>query len=98
MVISGCRTHPLVLGFVGACLFVAASARAQTISSASVSGTVRDASDAVIAGADVAIANQQTGRSQSVHSDARGRFLLLYLTAGEYKLTVHLTGFATTSM
>ncbi|MGB7218105.1 MAG: carboxypeptidase regulatory-like domain-containing protein [Vicinamibacterales bacterium] len=67
---------------------------AQTMSSASVTGTVRDASDAVVPGATVQIKNDDTNQTSQAVSDERGRFRLLYLPVGRYHLSVELGGFA----
>ncbi len=66
---------------------------AQTVSSASVTGIVRDASEAVVPGAAVTIRNHDTNQVWSTVSDERGRFRLLYLPVGDYHLSVQLPGF-----
>ena len=48
------------------------------MTSASVTGVVRDTSDAVVPGATVDITNQATNQSAQAVTDARGRFRLLY--------------------
>ena len=53
-------------------LFLPALARAQTIASATVTGTVRDASDAVVPGATVEIRNHETNQMWSAATDGRG--------------------------
>jgi len=87
------------LGTIVACVAASSialapvSARAQTLTSASVTGTVHDASGGVVPGATIEIVNQRTNRQQQAVSDARGRFRLLYLPVGDYSLSVELTGF-----
>src|SRR3989441_2923274 len=78
-------------------LFFAASARsaAQTVTSASVTGTVRDASEAVVPGATVDIRNHETNQVTTTVTDSRGRFRLQYLPVGTYHLSVQLPGFTT---
>ncbi len=66
---------------------------AQTITSASVTGVVRDSSEAVVPGASVSIRNHDTNQVWSTVSDERGRFRLLYLPVGDYHLSVQLPGF-----
>jgi hypothetical protein len=78
----------------GGLLLGAAATEAQTLTSASVTGTVRDASNAVISGATVEILNPQTNQRQQTVTDARGRFRLLYLPVGEYQLSVEQSGFS----
>ena len=71
--------------------------RGQTVSSASVTGTVKDTSDAVVPGATVEIKNHATNQTWQAVTDARGRFRLLYLPVGDYHLSVQLSGFGTTN-
>src|SRR5581483_9559920 len=66
---------------------------AQTMTSASVTGVVRDSSEAVVPGATVAIRNHDTNQVWTTVSDERGRFRLQYLPVGEYHLSVQLPGF-----
>ena len=89
------------LGALGLCIAVwlvpaSRAADAQTLTSASVTGTVHDASGAVIPGATVDIVNLRTNQAQQAVTDARGRFRLLYLPVGDYALTVQLAGFGST--
>src|SRR5262245_64151285 len=87
------------VGFLAAaslCLLLVPSAlSAQTVTSASVTGTVRDASEAVVPGATVDIRNHDTNQVTTTVTDARGRFRLQYLPVGAYHLSVQLTGFTT---
>jgi hypothetical protein len=88
-------------GALGLCIAVwlvpaTRAADAQTLTSASVTGTVHDASGAVIPGATVDIVNLRTNQAQQAVTDARGRFRLLYLPVGDYALTVQLAGFGST--
>jgi hypothetical protein len=80
------------------CLLIMPRATAQTLTSASVTGTVRDTSEAVVPGATVEIRNHDTGRLQQTITDARGGFRLQYLPAGQYHLSVQLSGFTTVSV
>jgi hypothetical protein len=66
---------------------------AQTITSASVTGVVRDSTEAVVPGATVSIRNHDTNQVWSTVSDERGRFRLQYLPVGDYHLSVQLPGF-----
>jgi Carboxypeptidase regulatory-like domain/TonB dependent receptor-like, beta-barrel len=89
----------LPLGTIVACLATSwlalapVGAAAQTLTSASVTGTVHDAGGGIVPGATVEIVNQRTNQQQQAVTDARGRFRLLYLPVGEYSLSVELTGF-----
>ena len=80
------------------CLFgVPAVAAAQTVTSASVTGSVRDTSEAAVPGATVDIRNHETNQATSTVTDSRGRFRLLYLPVGQYHLSMQLPGFTTAS-
>src|SRR6187399_1431641 len=67
---------------------------AQAVSSASVTGTVRDASEAIVPGATVQIRRSDTNRTWQAVTDDHGRFRLLYLPVGDYRLSVEIAGFA----
>jgi hypothetical protein len=64
----------------------------------SVSGTVRDSSQAVVSGAHVTITNAQTNLKQETASGADGSYRFLALAAGIYKLTVTASGFRSSAV
>ncbi len=64
-------------------------------SAAAISGTVTDASGAVIADAKITVTNTGTGIAQSATSDAQGRFLVPELPVGDYTVSGSKTGFNT---
>lgn len=72
-------------------LFAANSAFADV--TGSLTGVVRDPSQAVVAGAKVTITNTQTNLSQSTMSAADGSYHFLALAAGTYKISVTAQGF-----
>src|ERR1700682_5631072 len=72
-------------------LFGATALRADV--TGSILGTVRDRSQAAVAGARVIATNLQTNFRQEVLSAADGSFHILALPAGAYELTVTATGF-----
>jgi Carboxypeptidase regulatory-like domain/TonB dependent receptor-like, beta-barrel/TonB-dependent Receptor Plug Domain len=74
-------------------LAVAAPAWAQ-FDTASVVGTVRDASGAVIPGATVTLTNTATGVSATRTSNARGLYEFITVRPGTYVVTGELSGFA----
>ncbi len=59
----------------------------------SISGTVKDASGAVVPGATVTALNTGTGISESVETDAAGFYLFPALPVGVYEITVRHAGF-----
>jgi hypothetical protein len=68
------------------------SAFAQRIT-ASIVGSTRDASDAVIPGSTVTIINTSTQASATAKSDAEGHFVFNNLTPGPYRITADASGF-----
>lgn len=61
------------------------------------SGTVRDETGAVVAGAAILIANQGTGKEYSTQSNGEGVFVLPQLPPGSYRARVSRDGFKVTS-
>jgi len=77
---------------VGFCLL--GQALAQGGATGAISGTVQDASGAVIANADVRITNQDTGTvTRATKTDATGTFTATLLPVGTYMVGVSSTGF-----
>src|SRR5436190_9247378 len=83
------------LAIVSVLCFSPPALAGQAVASATVTGVVRDRTDAVVAGAAVEMRNHATNQQWQTQSDARGRFRVLYLPVGEYQLSVQLAGFAT---
>ena len=63
--------------------------------SATVLGTIRDASGAALPNANVTIRNLATGISTTVQADAGGDFLFPNVRAGSYRISAELQGFST---
>ncbi len=61
--------------------------------SASITGTVRDSSGGVIAGADVTVTNVDKGTTFPAKTNGDGDYLVAGLVAGTYNVTVAQTGF-----
>jgi len=59
----------------------------------SISGTVSDASGAVVPGADVAALNTETGIKQATRTNAQGFYAFPVLPVGHYDVTVQSRGF-----
>ncbi len=68
---------------------------AQAVSTAQITGTVKDQSGAVLPGAEVTVTQTDTGVSRNVVSDETGSYTLPNLPIGPYKLEVSLPGFRT---
>src|SRR5712692_939900 len=65
------------------------------ITSATISGTVKDQTGGVLPGVDVVIKNLDTGLSRSVVTDANGYFTVPGLAPGRYEARAGLAGFTT---
>src|SRR5713226_4577756 len=75
---------------------IAASPASAQVSGATLSGTITDPSGAVIAGAQVSIANKATGVTRAVTTDAAGLYSAPNLLPGDYEVTIAASGFSTT--
>jgi hypothetical protein len=76
------------------CLYpVLASAGSLQTTAADLIGTVVDASSAVLPGATVTAINRDTGIVRTVHSSEDGRFAILALPVGAYRVEAQLSGF-----
>ncbi len=72
---------------------VAVNAHAQT-NQAKISGTVRDSTNAFIAGAKVTVTNERTGEARSTATNSQGTFLIDLLKPSNYTIKVEKQGFA----
>ncbi len=90
------RKSPYV-ALICAALFLIFTASQQTLlaqsDAGSISGFVRDASQAVVPNAKVVITNEGTGAEHPVVSDSAGHYTVTNLPPGEYSLTAEVTGF-----
>ena len=75
-----------------ALVLVAAAAGAQ-VDRATLTGVVRDPSDAVLPGAQVTITSLDTGIASTVTTSNTGVYLIVNLAAGEYLVQVEAPGF-----
>lgn len=82
----------LSISFLAPCLILA-----QTGTSGLITGSVIDASGAVIPGASVSLSNALTGYNRTIQSDASGSFHFAKLPFGTYTLTVAQNGFQPSS-
>jgi len=76
--------------FVVTCLPVQAQ-----FDTATVLGTVRDSSSAVVPGASVTLSNVDTGISRTTPTDAAGNFEFVSVRIGTYQIKAELAGFTT---
>jgi hypothetical protein len=77
-----------------ALLATVSTAAAQT-ATGQITGTVRDASGAAMAGVKVVVTNQQTGLTRQTTSADKGDYVIPLLPAGMYVVTGEQTGFKT---
>ena len=87
----GCVVRTLTTAVLAISLGAVASA--QVGSTAQISGTVRDASGAVLPGVDVTAIQTETGVQRSAVSNESGAFVLSNLPVGPYRLEAMLSGF-----
>jgi hypothetical protein len=83
------------LGLVLVILFSSSTGAAQAVSTASMGGTVRDASGAVLPGVTVTATQTDTGLSRTVVTDETGGYTIPSLPVGPYRLEFMLQGFRT---
>ena len=68
---------------------------AQSVSTAQISGTVRDSSGASVPGADIKVVQTDTGLTRTVQGSADGSYVIPSLPVGPYRLEVTKSGFTT---
>jgi hypothetical protein len=76
------------------CFFVSVPVHAQ-VTGATLSGTVTDASGAVVAGATVSTRNTATGATKDTTTDSAGYYTIPNLNPGIYEVKVEAKGFST---
>ena len=77
-----------VLGLIGSSMLYA------QIRSATITGTVKDSTGAVVPDANVVVTQQETGIVTTVKTTATGVYTAPYLAAGTYTVEVNVVGFA----
>ena len=98
---AGCQTLKhvhywpalVVLSFVSA--FMCATTALAQFTTARLSGTVTDRTNAALPGATVTVEQSTTGYQQTAKTGASGDYLFPSLPVGTYELTVRMTGFTT---
>ena len=93
---SSLRGKALLSVLLGAVIgLVTSQPVAAQVTTGSISGTVTDATGAIIPGASVTIRNVGTDLSRTIKIDANGLYLAADLPVGQYEVTVQQKGFAT---
>lgn len=77
------------------CVLVLSAFAYAQFDTATVLGSVRDASGAVVVGAKVTLTNVETGISATTTTDADGSYQFFNVKIGTYKLTAEAAGFST---
>jgi outer membrane receptor protein involved in Fe transport len=90
------RSFQRFLFLFASALLVPASLLDAQVTTATLIGSLRDSSAAVIPGATVVATHEGTGVSRDVVTDANGEFVLSALPSGSYTVKIELTGFKTT--
>ncbi len=95
---SSTAVYPLPLAFASALVWFIwagpAEAAAQSLGGAgTLRGTVRDATEAVVPSATVALSNQVTGFSRETRTGSDGAFVINNIPPNIYRLLVSLAGF-----
>lgn len=75
-------------------VIVVPSAIAQNANTASIQGTINDASGAVVSNASISLVNVATNQTLRTSSNSSGFFVFTNLSAANYKVTVDKAGFA----
>ena len=78
------------------CAGIVSSARAQTNTVGSISGTVRDPNGAIVPKAEVVISEERTGQSRTVTANEEGFYTALSLPVGRYVVSSSPKGFKKT--
>ena len=63
------------------------------LTTASLTGTVKDASSAIIPGATVTVKNLESGLTRTVDTDSNGNYSIQSLPVGQYEVTLEKPGF-----
>jgi hypothetical protein len=87
-----CRTISTVCGSIVISLILFSSAIAQTVTG-TLSGTVTDATGAVIPNVPVTVRNSETGFSRTINTNGEGKYSMPFLPLGNYEVTVEAAGF-----
>lgn len=89
------RVLAISIGCVLAFSLAASLCRAQFTTAGTFTGTVTDASGAIVPGASIKVLNQDTGATTTTESNSDGSFVASGLPVGTYTVTVTKEGFST---
>jgi hypothetical protein len=89
------KIHIFLYAFVLVFVSFGAVVAQQSVTSATLSGRIEDASGAVIIGANVIATHLETNQQHTATSDDAGRYRFPYLRTGAYDLKIDAPGFST---
>jgi len=92
------RLDVRVFVFVAICLFAIVAPIFAQSDSSSLSGTVTDASGALLPNAKITVHNNATRADRSITSNEGGSFTLTNLASGDYSIRAEVAGFETTTL
>jgi hypothetical protein len=90
-----CTPILTLAGVVLAALAITTSTVGAQTATGQITGTVRDATGAVMSGVKVVVSNQQTGLNRETKTGSNGDYVVPLLPAGVYLVTAEHTGFKT---
>ncbi|MGB7069810.1 MAG: TonB-dependent receptor [Pyrinomonadaceae bacterium] len=90
MILAGKRTLSLVVVIVFAAVFIV---NAQDLDDVTITGKISDPNSLAIAGATITASHVDSGVERSVTTDSDGRYVIIELRPGVYKLTATAAGF-----
>lgn len=88
------RVASLILMLTLAAQFIVHTALAAQTDQGRMTGTIRDAQNAVVVGATVTVKNERTGEERTVTTTEQGQYLITALKPSFYTLTASAQGFA----
>lgn len=89
----GCRGPVFLRGMFAFVVGLLASTAAWGQATARLTGTVKDQSGAIVAGASVTLTNEGTNISRTTKTDGEGNYLFALVDVGTYRVTVEHGGF-----
>src|SRR5262245_48354478 len=88
-------TIKVALFLIPVVLIAAGSIALGQTTTATLSGTIRDSSGAVIPGAKISVRNSSTGAMREINADEEGRYSVTNLGPGQYEVRAERVGFRT---
>jgi hypothetical protein len=93
------RSSRIILSYLlGALLTCSANDLFAQSATATINGTISDATGGVVEGASITLANQDTGVTRRAATNNSGYFVFLDITPGRYNLTISKSGFRTVAL